>query len=542
MDNKKDFGTSNTEMVTISRAEYENMQTRIDWLTEQLLHAQRKVFGTSSEKADEAVMGQLSLIFNEAEAYADGAQKAAEKETVSVSGYSRQRKQSGSARDILPENAKEEVVEHRLSEEERFCPECGELMVEIGKEVVETVKVIPAQYILRRDIYYTYACRNCEDNGISTPVVKTPHQKSVISGGVAAPETVAYLMTEKYVMHSPLYRMEQDLKRKDVKLSRQTMSNWMIRCSKDWLEPVYEELKKQLLSQDIIHADETKLQVLKEPGKAAQTDSFMWLYRSGKCDKHPVILYEYKDNRRQENPAEFLKGFKGYLQTDGYAGYNSVQDVTHVGCWAHARRKFNEAVAVMPKGKKGGAALEGEAYCTKLFHIEESLAELPPEERYTKRLEQEKPVLDALLSWADSRNAAPKSKLGIALTYLKNQWSNLTNYLKDGRLELSNNIAERSIKPFVISRKNFLFANTPSGAASSAVIFSMIETAKANSLDPYKYLTYIFRTAPNYNGPVISDHSSKKYREHGKIQQERKRRQHHDTKNIHTGVQGQAGH
>ena len=138
------------------------------------------------------------------------------------------------------------------------------------------------------------------------------------------------------------------------------------------------------------------------------------------------------------------------------------------------------------KGKKGGAALEGEAYCTKLFHIEESLAELPPEERYTKRLEQEKPVLDALLSWADSRNAAPKSKLGIALTYLKNQWSNLTNYLKDGRLELSNNIAERSIKPFVISRKNFLFANTPSGA----------------SLDPYKYLTYIFRTAPNLDRTV----------------------------------------
>ena len=497
MDNKKNFSTSNTEMVTISRAEYENMQAKIDWLTEQLLHAQRKVYGTSSEKADEAVMDQLSLIFNEVEAYADGVQKAPEKETVSVSGYSRQRKQSGSARDILPENAKEEIVEHRLSEEERFCPECGEQMVEIGKEVVETVKVIPAQYILRRDIYYTYACRNCEENGITTPVVKTPHQKSVIPGGVAAPETVAYLMTEKYVMHSPLYRMEQDLKRKDVKLSRQTMSNWMIRCSKDYLEPVYAELKKQLLSQNIIHADETKLQVLKEPGKAAQTDSFMWLYRSGKTEKNPVILYEYRDNRRQENPAEFLKEFQGYLQTDGYAGYNGVQDVIHVGCWAHARRKFNEAVAVLPKGKKGGAALEGEAYCTKLFQIEESLADLTPEERYNKRLELEKPILDAMLSWVNTRNAAPKSKLGIALTYLKNQWPNLVNYLKDGRLELSNNIAERSIKPFVISRKNFLFANTPSGATSSAVIFSMIETAKANGLDPYKYLTYIFTVAPN---------------------------------------------
>ena len=500
MDNKKDFGTSNTEMVTISRAEYERFQSlegQVAWLTEQLLHAQKKVFGTSSEKADEALMDQLRLVFNEAEAYADGAKKATEKETVSVAEYSRQRKQSGSARDILPENAKEEVVEHRLSEEERICPECGELMVEIGKEVVETVKVIPAQYILRKDVYYTYACKNCEENGISTPVVKTPHQKSVISGGVAAPETVAYLMTEKYVMHSPLYRLEQDLKRKDVKLSRQTMSNWMIRCSNEWLEPIYAELKKQLLSQDIIHADETTLQVLKEPGKAAQTDSFMWLYRSGKEEKNPVILYEYRDNRRQENPAEFLKGFKGYLQTDGYAGYNSVEDVIHVGCWAHARRKFNEAVAVLPKGKKGGAALEGEAYCTKLFNIEESLVELPPEERYAKRLELEKPILDAMLSWANTRNAAPKSKLGIALTYLKNQWPNLVNYLKDGRLELSNNIAERSIKPFVISRKNFLFANTPSGATSSAVIFSMIETAKANGLDPYKYLTYIFKTAPN---------------------------------------------
>ena len=223
----------------------------------------------------------------------------------------------------------------------------------------------------------------------------------------------------------------------------------------------------------------------------------MWLYRSGKAEKHPVVLHEYRDNRRQENPAEFLRGFKGYLQTDGYAGYNSVKDVIHVGCWAHVRRKFNDAVAVLPKGKKGGAALEGEAYCTKLFNIEASLAELPPEERYAKRLELEKPILDAMLSWANTRNAAPKSKLGIALTYLKNQWPTLVNYLKDGRLELSNNIAERSIKPFVISRKNFLFANTPSGATSSAVIFSVIETAKANGLDPYKYLTYIFKTAPN---------------------------------------------
>ena len=142
-------------------------------------------------------------------------------------------------------------------------------------------------------------------------------------------------MTEKYIMHTPLYRMEQDFRRKEIQLSRQTMSNWLIRCATDWLKPVYDALQEQLVQEDIIHADETKLQVLRESGKPAQSDSFMWLYRTGKTAEHPIVLYEYQDNGRQENPKEFLKGFHGYLQTDGYAGYNTVEDVIRVGCWAH---------------------------------------------------------------------------------------------------------------------------------------------------------------------------------------------------------------
>lgn len=249
----------------------------------------------------------------------------------------------------------------------------------------------------------------------------------------------------------------------------------------------------------MLHADETTLQVLRESGKKAQAKSYMWLYRTSGDTDHPIVLYEYQPSRSQEHPKEFLKGFHGYLHTDGYVGYHSLQEeITVVGCWAHLRRKFDEAVNVLPKNKRstGTAAAVGQAYCRKLFEIERSLSGLTPEKRYTKRLELEKPVLDALLTWANTRTAVPKSALGQALEYLKNQWPYLVNYLKDGRLELSNNRAERSIKPFVIDRKNFLFANTPNGDQSSAVIFSLIETAKEYGMDPYKYLLYVLKTAP----------------------------------------------
>ena len=287
------------------------------------------------------------------------------------------------------------------------------------------------------------------------------------------------------------------MNRKGIQLSRQTMSNWILRATEDYLVPVYQRLHEELLKREVLHADETTLQVLHEPGKAPQSDSFMWLYRtSGDTDK-PIVLYEYQPGRGAKHPREFLAGYKGYLHTDGYAGYHDLgEDITVVGCWTHARRKFDEAVKSLPKGKaKGSSASQGLAYCNLLFEIEQGLAEKTAEERYSERLKQAKPVLDAMWSWANSRTAAPKSALGKALNYLKEQWPYLTNYLKDGRLELSNNRAERSIKPFVIDRKNFLFANTPKGAKGSAIMFSLIQTAIENGLDPYKYLTWLLKTA-----------------------------------------------
>ena len=228
--------------------------------------------------------------------------------------------------------------------------------------------------------------------------------------------------------------------------------------------------------------------------------SYMWLYRTSGSAKQAIVLYEYQPTRKAEHAEAFLKGFSGWLHADGYQGYHKLPgNIRVVGCWAHARRKFDEALGTLPQEKrKDSPAAMGECYCSQLFKLEQALAELTPEERYEKRLEQEKPVLDALLSWANEMQTktAPKSALGKAIHYLQEQWPYLTRYLEDGRLELSNNRAERSIKPFVMGRKNWLFANTPGGAQASSVIYSLIETAKENGLDPYQYLLWILRNAP----------------------------------------------
>ncbi len=497
--------TSNAEMVTISRAEYEKLQaqskrvseleSRVDVLMEALRLARHKQFGASSEKSEETLMEQLSFLFNEAEVFSAAEKEETENVTV-VAAHKRHKKHEYTL-DNIPEGIETKQVEHRLEGADLICPQCGDTMTEIGKEVVRTLEIVPAQMVVREDFYYTYACQNCNKEDIETPVVKAPREKNIIPGSFATLEAIAHIMTQKFVMGSPLYRQEQEIKRKGIHLSRQTMSNWILKATEDYLTPVYEQLHRELLTRDVLHADETTLQVLHEPGKKPQSDSYMWLYRtSGDTDK-PIVLYEYQPGRGAKHPKEFLAGYTGYLHTDGYAGYHDLgEDITVVGCWAHARRKFDEAVKSLPKGKaKGSSASQGLTYCNLLFGIEQEIADKTAEERYEERLRQAKPVLDAMFAWANSRTAAPKSALGKAFHYLKEQWPYLTNYLKDGRLEISNNRAERSIKPFVIDRKNFLFANTPKGATGSAVMFSLIQTAIENGLDPYKYLTWLLREA-----------------------------------------------
>ena len=495
------------ETITISRVEYERLTAQVatlqqenNWLMEQIRLARKKRYGSSSEKTvTENGSVQLSYLFNEPECMAKENAPEPDMETVAVKAHARKARRS--TQEKLPEDIEVEVIEKTLTEAECVCPQCRGQMSDIGKDVTRRLKIIPARFVMEETHVHKYACKHCQKHDIATPVKAAQADPAVIKGSIATAEAIAHIMTQKYVMYSPLYRQEQEYNRAGVPLSRQTMSNWLLKASVLWLQPVYERMKAELLKQEILHADETTLQVLNEPGKKAQSKSYMWLYRTGRDAPQQLVLYEYQQSHRAKHPEEFLKNYRGYLHADGYAGYYKLPDITVAACWAHARRKYEEALQGTSKKNEAGMSniLRGKQYCDRLFTIENEISDLPPEERLRKRKELSEPILGEFHDWLFRLNDAPNSLLGKAVQYTRKYWPHLVTYLQDGRLEISNNRAERSIKPFVMGRKNFLFANVPKGAEASAIIYSLVETAKENSLDPYRYLTWLMHEAPKLN-------------------------------------------
>jgi len=471
------------------------LEQQIKWFISQIQLAKHQQFGTSSERTGAL---QISL-FNEAESDADPT--LPEPELTEVKAH--YRKRTRLVTDKLPEDLPVEIIEHELPAQKRICPDCGYELHAMGKETREELKIIPAKAVIVRHIQHVYACRNCEKSSDHVPIIKADMPAPVIKGSFASPETIAHLASQKYMMALPLYRQEQEWKQNGILLSRQTMSNWLIKASENWLEPIYEEMKRRLCEHDVMHADETTLQVLKEPGKKVQSKSYMWLYRTSGETKHQLVLYEYQPDRKHIHPKNFLKDFKGYLHADGYSGYHKLpENIIVVGCWAHLRRKFFDALKILPKDKQPKtSAKKGVYYCDKLFHYEKSFALLSPKKRYEERKRLSGPVIDEFYGWIESLAALPKTLLGKAVYYAKSQQKYLKRYLLDGRLEISNNRAEHSIKPFVIGRKNWLFANTPNGAKTSAIYYSLIVTARENGLNPFEYLTWIFTNAPNLGKP-----------------------------------------
>lgn len=479
------------DQISVQQQQIEELSAKLKWYEEQFRLSQKQRFGASSEKTDPE---QLSF-FDEAEQEADP--KAPEPTTLEIT-YKR-RKTKGK-NDKMLEDLPVETVEYHLPEEDQACPQCDERLHRMSKEIRKEIKVIPAQVKVVEHVRHVYACRNCEKNDISTPVITAPMPAPVLPGSFVSPSLMAFVMDRKYALAVPLYRQEQQFKHFGIDLSRQNLANWMIRGASDWLVHLYNRMHAKLIEHDILHADETTLQVLREEGRTAANKSYMWLYATGHTDV-PIYLYDYRTTRASKHPKNMLSGFKGYLHTDGYAGYNGIPDVKLVGCFAHARRKFTDALKALPKSstQTSSVAQEGLDYCNQLFHLEQKFKDLDADERYHKRLEQSKPVLDAFEAWlkAKKKQVLPKSALGQAIDYCIKLWDRLCVFLLDGRLEISNNRAERAIKPFVLGRKNFLFSNTPKGATASAIIYSVIETAKANGLSPFHYLTYLFETLPN---------------------------------------------
>ena len=487
------------EIVAEKEARIVELEALVRFYEEQFRLAKHRQFGTSTEKSE---YDQLS-IFNEAETIADIA--AAEPELVEIERHYRKRKRL--VNDGLPEDLPVETVEYELPAEEQVCPECGGALHTMSREIRRELKIIPAQVKIVERVRHIYACRRCENNSDHTPILKAPTPEPVVKGSFASPEAVAHIMTQKFVMSVPLYRQEQEWDRNGILLSRQTMSNWLIRCAGDWLEPIYNRLRLRLLTHEVLHADETTLQVLHESGKPAQSKSYMWLYRTSGDTNTPIVLYEYRPDRTSEHPKAFLKGFTGYLHADGYDGYHLLPDnITVVGCMAHLRRKFDEALkSLAEKDRENSSAIVGKRYCDRLFEIERRIAGLTPDERYQKRQEASKPLSDEFFAWAESLKSKvlPKTGIGKAVYYALSQREYLERYLLDGRLEISNNRAERSIKPFVIGRKNWMFNNTPKGAKASSVIYSIIETAKENRLKPFEYLVFLFERMPNITTAAI---------------------------------------
>jgi transposase len=471
------------------------LEQQIKWFISQIRLSKHKQFGASSEQTN---ANQMS-IFNEAESNAELA--VPEPKLTEVKAH--YRKRTRLTTDKLPEDLPIEIIEHELPPKEQVCPDCGSELHTMGKETREELKIIPAKAIIVRHVRHVYSCRNCEKTSEHVPIVKADMPEPVIKGGFASPETIAHIASQKFMMALPLYRQEQEWKQNGILLSRQTMSNWLIKASENWLEPIYEEMKRRLCEHNVLHGDETVLQVLKEPGKKAQSKSYMWLYRTSGEAKHQLVLYDYQPDRKHIHPESFLQNFKGYLHADGYSGYHNLpENIIVVGCWAHLRRKFFDALKILPKDKQSDSnAAKGVAYCDKLFHFEKQFALLAPDDRLKERKQLSRPVVEEFYNWIEGLAALPNTLLGKAVHYAWSQRKYLERYLIDGRLEISNNRAERSIKPFVIGRKNWLFANTPNGAKASAVYYSLIVTARENGLNPFEYLTWIFTNAPNLGKP-----------------------------------------
>lgn len=328
----------------------------------------------------------------------------------------------------------------------------------------------------------------------SAEIIKPEVPVPVMKKSMASPATVAYVMQEKYQMGTPLFRQEQYWKSKGVELNRNTLANWIIRSSQ-WFVPLWELMRKELLLEDIIHADETELRVLKRDGKPTNSMSRMWVFTSGKYSKKPMSLYKYHPTRSAKVVEEMLGNYSGFLQTDGYSAYNSATKATGIGCWAHARRKWVEC---LPKGivDKNSKAAQAFELIEQLFSIQKGFESMPSTEIYNARLKKAKAVLDDYWLLLESIDAPGGSNLAKAVAYSLNQKSQLENVLLDGRIELTNNRAERAVKPFVIGRKNWLFSGTERGADSSAMVFSIIESAKLNGLDVYGYLLLLLTELP----------------------------------------------
>lgn len=473
----------------------ENYKSEIKILKEQILSLQDKLYGRKTEKIHKDD-GQLDLF-----KMPEPEPPAKIEEEIPVAPHKRKKR----GRKAIPDNLPRIDVVHDLDDDEKQCS-CGCQKSRIGQEVSEQLDIIPSKIQVIRNIRYKYACKNCEgveDDGPTVVIASMPEQ--LIPKSIATPGLIAHVLTAKFVDALPFYRQEKKFQRIGVDIPRATMCGWAIKTA-EACEILLQMFKDEIHSGPLINIDETTVQVLKEPGKTPQSKSYMWVFRGGPPER-PAILYQYHSTRAGDVAASFLKDYKGVIQTDGYSGYNFLDHadgILHVGCLAHARRKFVDVTKAAGRYKK---KTEKEShtdialnYIGALYQIEKEVKDenLSPKELLELRQKKTVPILNEFKKWLDYMvdKTPPKGLLGKAITYSLNQWHRISAYAETGFARPDNNIAENAIRPFVVGRKNWLFSSTQEGASASAALYSIIETAKLNDLEPYAYLRYLFTHIP----------------------------------------------
>ena len=464
-------------------------------LREQVRHLKSKLFGRKTEKKVVDIDNGQALLFNEAE------ELTSREEEVEIPTHKRKKR----GRKPLPDDLPTVDIIHDLSEEEKVCS-CGCEKTRIGEEISNQLEYIPAVMQVLRNIRYKYVCKNCEGVEADESAVSIASlPPMIIPKSIATPGLLAHILTSKFVDALPFYRQEKQFLRLGVDISRSNMCGWAIKVAEK-CKPLLELMNKEIRSGPLINIDETTVQVMKEPGRSNTSKSYMWIYRGGDPDR-PLLVYQYHPTRSGDVVSEYLDEYKGYVQTDGYAGYDFmdiIEGIIHIGCWAHSRRMFVDVVKSGDKRKsvkgKKSSAEEAIDFIRRLYAIEKDvkLRGLNYDEIYEERQNKSKTILDEFKEWLQekSNQTPPKGLLGKAISYTLNQWDRLVGYIKDGRLKPDNNLAENAIRPFVVGRKNWLFSGTPKGAKASAALYSLIESAKANDLEPYGYLRFLFEKLP----------------------------------------------
>ena len=465
---------------TVELLEHEN-----HLLKEQLEFFKKKLFGKSSEKT-KGNPNQISLFDMEEITQEETSETDVEVETIT---YTRKKAQ-GKRQDIL-EQFTPELVHHKLLGEDCVCPECQHNLKEIGSCVKRRELVfIPAQLKRVDHIQHSYKCPHCSENGTNDKIIKAPVPKAPLNHSLGSSTIIAHTIYQKYQLKVPNYRQEADWNKMGLPITRKELTNWHIKVSEYYFKPLYNLLRETLLKQSYIHADETSYRVLENDTPL----TYYWTFLSGKQEEAGITLYHHDKSRSGEVVKEVLGEYSGYIHCDMWGAYRQAKNAKLAGCWAHVRRKFFEA---NPKNSKTSLSAEGLNYCNKLFQLEQEWEVLPVEKRHQKRQEEMKPLMDEFFDWCRDHSVLPGSKLGKAIDYSLKYESTFRTILEDGNLVLSNNLAERAIKSLVIGRKNWLFSQSFEGAQSSAIIMTVLETAKRNGLDPEKYMNHLLTNLPN---------------------------------------------